>query len=56
MNICNCYRPEMIVLGGGIGEGLKDYIKLINKKFALKFYFVNKNLKAIKKYDLVVLK
>lgn len=32
MNICNCYRPEMIVLGGGIGEGLKDYIKLINKK------------------------
>lgn len=32
MNICNCYRPEIIVLGGGIGEGLKDYIDYINKK------------------------
>ena len=32
MNICNSYRPEIIVLGGGIGEGLAEYIKVINKK------------------------
>jgi glucokinase len=32
INICNSYRPEVIVLGGGIGEGLKDYIGNINKK------------------------
>ncbi len=34
MNICNSYRPEIIVLGGGIGEGLKDYIDYVNKKLA----------------------
>jgi len=32
MNICNSYRPEVIVLGGGIGEGLLPYIVDINKK------------------------
>lgn len=31
INICNSYRPDVIVLGGGIGEGLKDYISVINK-------------------------
>ncbi len=32
MNICNSYRPKLIVLGGGIGEGLREYIDVVNQK------------------------
>ncbi len=33
VNICNSYRPDIIVLGGGIGEGLREkYIPLVNKR------------------------
>ena len=32
MNICNCYRPKAIIIGGGIGEALRDgYINDVNK-------------------------
>lgn len=31
INICNSYRPKVIVLGGGIGEGLREYIDIVNK-------------------------
>ncbi len=38
MNICNSFRPEKIILGGGISAGLKDYIKEINTLLAKNSY------------------
>ena len=39
VNICNSYRPKVIVLGGGIGEGLREkYIDLVNKNLKASGY------------------
>lgn len=52
VNICNSYRPKMIVLGGGIGEGLNNYIDVVNGK--LKQY--NYGYKGAKEVKVVVSK